>query len=53
MDLIATIKEPVLQEMQLFENTFAVSLKSDNPLLSSVNEYVLQGSGKKLRPDFS
>lgn len=50
MDLIATIKEPVKAEMQQFEACFASSLKTDNPLLSNITEYVLTGSGKKLRP---
>jgi octaprenyl-diphosphate synthase len=36
--------------MQLFEKTFATSLSTENPLLSSINEYVLQKSGKQLRP---
>lgn len=50
MNLIADIKKPVRAELQRFEEAFALSLQSDNPLLSGVNEYVLQGSGKKLRP---
>ena len=50
MSMIISIKEPILEELQLFEKVFAVSLQSGNPLLSSVNEYVRQGSGKQLRP---
>lgn len=50
MSLIANIKKPILEELQLFEKTFADSLRSSNPLLSSVNEYVRQGTGKQLRP---
>ena len=50
MNTIATIKEPVKTEMQDFEKAFVSSLYTDNPLLSSVNNYVLKGSGKKLRP---
>jgi len=36
--------------MQMFNKTFAESLSTDNPLLLSVNDYVLQKSGKQLRP---
>lgn len=50
MSLIATIKEPILEELQWFEKTFDLSLQSGNPLLSSVNKYVRQGNGKQLRP---
>lgn len=50
MNFIESIKQPILAEMQLFEKTFASALSTDNPLLLSVNEYVLQKSGKQLRP---
>ncbi len=50
MNFIETIKQPILQEMQLFRETFAEALKTDNPMLETVHEYVLQKSGKQLRP---
>lgn len=50
MSIIETIKIPILSEMQMFEKTFTESLYTDNPLLLSVNDYVLQKSGKQLRP---
>ncbi len=50
MDFIESIRQPILKEMQLFQKTFATALSTDNPLLLSVNEYVLQKSGKQLRP---
>ena len=50
MNFIESIKRPILNEMQLFAKTFAESLSTDNPMLESVNEYVLQKSGKQLRP---
>jgi octaprenyl-diphosphate synthase len=50
MNFIESIKRPILDEMQLFAKTFAESLSTDNPMLESVNEYVLQKSGKQLRP---
>jgi len=50
MSFIENIKRPILAEMQLFAKTFAEALSTDNPMLESVNEYVLQKSGKQLRP---
>lgn len=50
MSFIQTIKNTIFEEMQLFDKTFAEALSTDNPLLLSVNEYVLQKSGKQLRP---
>lgn len=50
MSFIEIIKSPILLEMQLFEKTFGEALSTDNPLLLSVNDYVLQKSGKQLRP---
>ena len=50
MNFIENIKRPILEEMQLFAKTFAEALSTDNPMLESVNEYVLQKSGKQLRP---
>ena len=50
MSLINNIKQPIAAEMQAFKRVFASALKSDNPLISSVNDYILEGSGKQLRP---
>jgi len=50
MNFIETIRQPILKEMQLFEKTFVEALSTENPLLLSVNDYVLQKSGKQLRP---
>ena len=50
MSLIESIRQPIIAEMQAFKRVFASALKSDNPLISSVNDYILQGSGKQLRP---
>ena len=50
MTSINDIRKPIAEEMERFEQAFAESLRSDNPLLASVNEYVRQGSGKQLRP---
>lgn len=50
MSIIEAIKIPILKEMQMFEKTFGESFLTDNPLLLSVNDYVLQKIGKQLRP---
>lgn len=50
MSLIDNIKQPIAAEMQAFKRFFASALKSDNPLISSVSDYILEGSGKQLRP---
>lgn len=50
MNYIDNIRKPIQAEMQLFGKTFAESLKTDNELLLNVNEFVLQKSGKQLRP---
>jgi octaprenyl-diphosphate synthase len=50
MTFIETIRQPVQNEMQLFEKTFVEALRTENSLLSSVNEYILQAKGKQLRP---
>lgn len=50
MNLIEIIRQPILSEMLLFEKTFASALCTENSLLSNVNAYVLQKSGKQLRP---
>ena len=50
MSLIEAIKNPILTEMQLFDKTFVEALHTENPLLLSVNDYILQKSGKQLRP---
>ncbi len=50
MTVIETIRKSIAPEMQLFAQTFAEALRTDNPMLESVNEYVLQKSGKQLRP---
>jgi len=50
MNFIENIRKPIVAEMQLFGETFGEALKTDNSLLLSVNEYVLQKSGKQLRP---
>jgi len=50
MDLITQLKSPIQKELQVFEQAFANSFRSSNPLLSSVFEYFRKGSSKQLRP---
>ncbi len=50
MNFIDNIRKPIVAEMKLFGDTFGEALKTDNSLLLGVNEYVLQKSGKQLRP---
>lgn len=50
MDFIESIKRPIFAEMQEFEKKYSEVLSSDNWLLKSVHEYIIEGSGKKLRP---
>lgn len=50
MTSIDIIREPIAEEMKHFKHVFAIALRTDNPLLASINEYVLEGSGKQLRP---
>lgn len=50
MSLIDQIRQPISTEIEEFKRKFAEALKTENPLLSSVNEYILQGAGKQLRP---
>ncbi|VBB47483.1 Polyprenyl synthetase [uncultured Paludibacter sp.] len=50
MSFIDNIKRPIASEMKEFENIFSKVLDSDNWLLKNVHEYIMEGSGKKLRP---
>ena len=50
MKFIQEIRTPIEKEMQLFTNTFAETISTDNQLLLNVYEYMLQKSGKQLRP---
>lgn len=50
MNLIDSIRQPITDDLKVFKKFFAEALKTDNPLLADVNEYIVQASGKKLRP---
>jgi octaprenyl-diphosphate synthase len=50
MSLIERIRQPIAEDLKIFKKFFAQALKTDNPLLADVNEYIVEASGKKLRP---
>jgi len=50
MSLIDSIRQPIAEDLKVFKKFFANALKTDNPLLADVNEYIVENSGKKLRP---
>lgn len=50
MSVINQIKHPIINDIQRFEEAFSIALKTDNPILEGVHEYVLQTSGKQFRP---
>lgn len=50
MGIIEIMREPIEAEMKEFNKRFDESLQSDNPLLNSINQYILQKKGKQLRP---
>lgn len=50
LNTIEEIKKPVAQEFLEFEKAFRSVLQTDNALLQSVNEFLLQKRGKQIRP---
>lgn len=50
MNTPADIKALISQEFQDYELAFERALRSDNPLLNDVGEYLLQKRGKQVRP---
>ncbi len=50
MSAINQIKQLIFSDLQVFEKAFSDALKTDNPILEGVHEYVLQTSGKQFRP---
>ncbi len=49
---VKDIKEPVAKEMQLFEEKFKASMKSDVALLDKITHYIIKRKGKQMRPLF-
>ena len=52
MSIISEIKQPIKQEMKLFEKKFKNSLQSNVPLLDRIMHYIIKRKGKQMRPMF-
>ena len=52
MKIVAQIKEPVSQEMELFEKKFFESMTSKVALLNRITYYIVNRKGKQMRPMF-
>jgi octaprenyl-diphosphate synthase len=49
---IKEIQQPIVEELQQFEQKFKAALKSDIPLLNNVTHYIVKRKGKQMRPMF-
>ncbi|MBA2407207.1 MAG: polyprenyl synthetase family protein [Chitinophagales bacterium] len=47
-----TIKVPIAEELELFEQKFRDSMKSNTPLLDAITRYIVKSKGKQVRPMF-
>lgn len=52
MSLLNEIRQPVEEEMKMFEKHFRSSMKSKVPLLDLITHYILRRKGKQMRPLF-
>ncbi len=52
MKIVAQIKQPILTEMEIFENRFKDSMVSKVPLLNRITHYIVRRKGKQMRPMF-
>ncbi|WP_430429650.1 polyprenyl synthetase family protein [Maribacter litoralis] len=52
MKIVSQIKEPVYQEMELFESKFRDSMSSKVALLNRITHYIVNRKGKQMRPMF-
>ena len=52
LSIIKDIKAPIKLEMNLFENKFKDSLKSNVSLLDRIMHYIIKRKGKQMRPMF-
>jgi len=52
MKLVEQIKQPILNEMELFEQKFKESMVSKVPLLNRITHYIVRRKGKQMRPMF-
>ena len=52
MKTVAKIKQPIAYEMELFEEKFALSMRSKVALLNRITHYIVNRKGKQMRPMF-
>ena len=52
MKIVAQIKQPVEQEMELFETKFRDAMSSQVALLNRITYYIVNRKGKQMRPMF-
>ena len=52
MNVSAQIKQPILQEMELFEQKFYEAMSSKVALLNRITYYIVNRKGKQMRPMF-
>ena len=52
MKITAQIKEPIREEMELFEQKFRNSMSSKVALLNRITYYIVNRKGKQMRPMF-
>lgn len=52
MNITAQIKQPIRQEMELFEKKFYESMTSQIALLNRITYYIVNRKGKQMRPMF-
>ncbi len=52
MKIVAQIKQPIHDEMELFEQKFASSMISRVALLNKITHYIVNRKGKQMRPMF-
>ena len=52
MNITSQIKQPILNEMELFEKKFFESMSSNVALLNRITYYIVNRKGKQMRPMF-
>ncbi len=52
MNFVEQIKQPIISEIELFEEKFKASMLSKVPLLNRITYYIVRRKGKQMRPMF-
>ena len=52
MKVVERIKEPIYEEMELFEKKFSTSMSSKVALLNRITHFIVNRKGKQMRPMF-